>query len=47
MMYSPFIFVKKHLQIYQRYGVKVSDDVTSHKAIRCANDKINWGFDIS
>ena len=37
-MYSPFIFVKKLLQIYERYGVDVSDDVTTLKAIRCAND---------
>ena len=45
-MYSPFIFVKL-LQIYQRYGVDVSDDVTTPKAIRCAKDKILWCFDIS
>ena len=46
-MYSPFIFVKKLFQIYKLYGVDVSDDVTTPKAIRCANDKIFWCFDIS
>ena len=35
------------MQIYWRYGVDVSDDVTAPKAIRCANDKIFWCFDIS
>ena len=29
------------------YGVDVSDDVTTPKTIRCANDKIFWCFDIS
>ena len=37
----------KLLQIYQRYGVDVNDDVITPKAIRCANDKIFWYFDIS
>ena len=41
------LFTKKLLQIYERYGVDVSDDVTTPKAIRCANDKIFWCFDIS
>ena len=41
------LFSKKHLQIYKRYGVDVSDDVTTPKAIRCANDKIFWCFDLS
>ena len=41
------LFPKKLLQIYERYGVDVSDDVTTPKAIRCANDKIFWYFDIS
>ena len=45
-MYSPFIFVKQ-MQIYYRYGVDVSDDVITPKAIRCANDKIFWCFGIS
>ena len=45
-MYSPFIFAKL-LQIYKLYGVDVSDDVTTPKGIRCANDKIFWCFDIS
>ena len=34
-------------QIYMRYGVDVSDDVTTPKAIRCANGKIFCCFDIS
>ena len=34
------------MQIYKRYNVDGSDDVTTHKAIRCANDKIVWCFDI-
>ena len=46
-MYSTVIFVKKLWQIYQRNGVNVSDDVTIHKAIRCANDKKSWCFEIS
>ena len=41
------LFPKKLLQIYERHGVDVSDDVTTPKAIRCANDKIFWCFDIS
>ena len=41
------LFSEKLWQIYQRYGVDVSDDVTTHKAIRCANDKIFWCFKIS
>ena len=41
------LFSLKLLQIYQRYGVDVSDDVTTPKAIRFANDKIYWCFDIS
>ena len=41
------LFSKKLLQIYERYSVDVSDDVTTPKAIRCANDKIYWCFDIS
>ena len=41
------LFPKIFLQIYERYGVDVSDDVTTPKAIRCANDKIFWCFDIS
>ena len=46
MMYSPFIF-KKNFYRFIRYGVDVSDDVTTPKAIRCANDKIFWSYDIS
>ena len=34
------LFSSKLLQIYKRYGVDVSDDVTTPKAIRCANDQI-------
>ena len=45
-MYSTFIFVKT-LAEYERYGVDVSDDVTTPKVIRCANDKIFWCFEIS
>ena len=41
------LFSLKLLQIYKRYGVDVSDDVITPKAIRCANDKIFWCFDIS
>ena len=41
------LFSKTLLQIYKRYGVDVSDDVTTPKVIRCANDKIFWCFDIS
>ena len=33
------------LQIYKRYGVDVGDDVTTPKAIKCANDKIFWCFE--
>ena len=33
--------------MYQRYGVDVSDDVTTPKAIRCADDKIFLCFEIS
>ena len=33
-----------NLQIYEHYGVDVSDDVTTPKAIRCANDKIFSGL---
>ena len=44
-IYSPFIFVKKTFA-HLRYGVDVSDDVTTPKAIRCANDKIFLCFDI-
>ena len=39
------LFSLKLWQIYQRYGVDVSDDVTTPKAIRCANDKIFWCFE--
>ena len=46
-MHSPFIFVKNLLPIYERYGVDVSGDVPTPKAIRCAKDKIFWCFDIS
>ena len=38
-MYPPFIFVK-NAWIYWRYGVDVSDDVTTTKAIRRVNDKM-------
>ena len=38
-MYPPFIFVKK-IMIYWRYGVDVSDDVTTTKAMRRVNDKM-------
>ena len=38
-MYPPFIFVKNKW-IYWRYGVDVSDDVTTIKAIRRVNDKM-------
>ena len=41
------LFSEKLWQIYQRYGVDVSDDVTTPKAIRCAIDKIFWCFEIS
>ena len=41
------LFSLKLWQIYQRYGVDVSDDVTTPKAIRCANDKIFRCFEIS
>ena len=37
-MYPPFIFVKKKW-IYWHQGVKVSDDVTTTKAIRRVNDR--------
>ena len=46
-MYSPFIFVKTFADLLAYYGVDVSDDVITHKAIRCANGKIFWCFDIS
>ena len=45
-MYSPFIFEKTFTD-FKRYGVDVSDDVTTPKTVRCANDKIFWCFDIS
>ena len=38
-MYPSFIFVK-YIWIYWHHGVEVSDDVTTTKAIRCANDKM-------
>ena len=38
-MYPPFIFVKKKW-INRRHGVDVSDDVTTTKATRRANDKM-------
>ena len=41
------VFFHKLSQIYMRYGVDASDDVTTPKAIRCANDKIFCCFDIS
>ena len=41
------LFSLKLWQIYQCYGDDVSDDFTSPKAIRCANDKIFWCFEIS
>ena len=41
------LFSLNLLQIYWRYGVDVSDDVTTPKAIRCANNMIFWCFDIS
>ena len=40
-------FRKKLLQIDQRYGVDVRNDVTTSKAIRCANNKLFWCFEIS
>ena len=45
-MYSPFIFVKAFADLLA-FGVDVSDDVTTPKAIRFANDKIFWCFEIS
>ena len=33
-------------QIYQRYGVDVSDDVITPKAKSCVNDKIFWCFEV-
>ena len=45
-MYWPFIFVKTFADLLA-YGVDVSDDVTTPKSIRCANDKIFLCFDIS
>ena len=41
------MFLRKPLIFYKRYGVDVRDDVTTPKAIRCANDKIFWCFEIS
>ena len=41
-----FIFVNP-LTDLSCYGVDVSDDVTTPKAIRCANNKIFWCFEIS
>ena len=46
-MYSPFISQKTFADLLALHGVDVSDDVTTPKAIRCANDKIVWCFDIS
>ena len=45
MMYLPFIFV--FLWIYLRHTVDVSDDITNLEAMRGANDKMFWCFDIS
>ena len=45
-LYSTFIFVKT-LADLSAYGVDVSNDVTTPKAIRCANDKVFWCYENS
>ena len=41
------LFSKKTFTDLLALGVDLRDDVTTPKAIRCANDKIFWCFDIS